>query len=92
MKKFKVNYTTKSGRPTHRYFLAPDLLEAQAQFNAVKHIAYNCYWSQCPYIDVTYYDRLEGTVESHDLLYKDYIEKYPSKEISFIAFLEIHKR
>ena len=86
MKKFKVNFTTKMGRKTHRIFRAPNLSEAQAQFNAVQHYADNCEWTECPYIDVVYKNAETGEVVSDDLLYAEYLKEFPDRNTSFIGF------
>ena len=86
MKEFKVNFTLKNGRITHRYFNAPTLSEAQAQFAAVtKHEVSNCVWTECPYIDVPYNSET-GEILSEDALYAEYLEKYPNRSITFINF------
>ena len=88
MKKFKVNFTTKSGRRTHRHFRAPNLSEAQAQFVGVqKSAAYDCEWSECPYIDMQYKNAETGEVFSDDLLYAEYLDKHPNRDITFISFV-----
>ena len=86
MKKFKVNYTMKSGHKTHRYFLAPNLPEAQAQFNAGSNSATDCEWSECPYIDMRYKDMKTGEEYSDDMLYAKYIKLFPTRQISFVTF------
>ena len=88
MKKFKVNFTTKSGRRTHRHFRAPNLAEAQAQFNGVRKFdAKDCEWSECPYVDIQYKNAETGEVFSDDLLYAKYLAKHPNREVSFIGFM-----
>ena len=87
MRKFKVNYTTKTGRKTHRHFIAPNLLEAQAQFEAGTRSKTGDYeWVECPYIDLIYKDTETGEVLSQDTLYLEYLAKHPNKEVSFIGF------
>lgn len=87
MKKFKVDFVTKSGRKTHRYFKAPSLSEAQAQFAGTqKSEHYNCEWSECPYVDMIYKNTETGKEFSLDLLYKEYVAEHPNRDISFIAF------
>lgn len=77
MKKFKVNFTTKSGRPTHRYFRATNLAEAQAQFEAVTKVEVrNCVWTECPYNGLAF----------EDALYAEYLEKHPTRNVTFVAF------
>lgn len=89
MKKFKVNFTTKSGRRTHRYFLAPNLSEAQAQFTSVTKIEVkDCEWSDFPYLDIQYKDTDTKEVFSLDLLYAEYLVKHPTRNVSFVGFLE----
>ena len=88
MKKFKVNFTTKTGRRTHRHFRAPNLTEAQAQFESVhKSEARDCEWSECPYVDIQYKNAETGEVLSADLLYVEYLEKHPNRDITFISFV-----
>ena len=87
MKKFKVIFTTKSGRRTRRFFKAPNLPEAQAQFESVmKSKVGDCEWSECPYIDVRYKNAGTGEIFSADALYAEYLEKHPNRDISFISF------
>ena len=89
MKKYKVHYNTKSGRITHRYFLAPTLLEAQMQFAACPYgESVPCEWFGCPYISVQYKDEETKKIVSEDLDYIEYTKEYPNRQISFIAYLE----
>jgi hypothetical protein len=91
MKKFKVNFTMKSGRRTHRYFLAPSLSEAQEQFASVTKIEVkDCEWFDCPYLDITYKDADTNDVFSLDALYVEYLAKHPTKDVTFMGFLETH--
>lgn len=88
MTEYNVHFTDHRGRKRSRYFYAPNLEEAQEQFNATVKVATDENWQE--YGDVlpaTYKDYETGEFLTVDMLYETYREQYPSKEITFVSFI-----
>lgn len=88
MKEYNVHFTDHRGRTRSRYFYAPNLEEAQEQFKATVKVATNENWRE--YGDMpsaTYKDYETGEILTTDTLYEKYLEQYPTKEITFVAFI-----